>query len=54
LRNIDRVLRGVVVRRGGVEVDTQGDAFFFAFASAKAAVAAAGEAQEALAAGPKR
>jgi hypothetical protein len=36
----------------GVEVDTQGDAFFVAFASAKDAVAAASDAQRALASGP--
>jgi hypothetical protein len=37
-----------VARHGGVEVDTQGDAFFVAFPEARAAFAAAGEAQEAL------
>src|SRR4029079_731871 len=40
--------------RGGVEVDTQGDAFFVAFASASNAVAAAAECQRALAEGPIR
>ena len=35
---------------GGYEVDTAGDAFFVAFASAKEAVAAAADAQQALAA----
>ena len=40
-----RVVREAVVRHGGVEVDTQGDAFFVAFADADAAVAAALEAQ---------
>jgi predicted ATPase len=38
----------------GVEVDTQGDAFFFAFARASDALAAAGQAQQALASGPIR
>ena len=38
-----RSVREVVARHGGVEVDTQGDAFFLAFASAASAVAAAGE-----------
>src|SRR2546428_8799462 len=46
------ILRAVLTRRRGVEVDTQGDAFFFAFAKASNAVAAAREAQEALASGP--
>jgi predicted ATPase/class 3 adenylate cyclase len=49
-----RVLRAVFWRHGGVEVDTQGDAFFVAFSRASAAVVAAGEAQEALADGPVR
>src|SRR5437588_470357 len=39
---------------GGVEVDTQGDAFFVAFQTAPAAVAAAQAGQEALAAGRLR
>jgi predicted ATPase len=43
-----RVLRGVFGRHGGVEVDTQGDAFFVAFARASDALAAAGEAQAEL------
>jgi hypothetical protein len=43
-----RVLRAAFVRHGGVEVDTQGDAFFVAFASAREAVAAAAEGQAAL------
>ncbi|MEN3340840.1 MAG: hypothetical protein V7644_244 [Actinomycetota bacterium] len=47
-------LRAAFARHGGVEVDTQGDAFFVAFASARAAVAAAGDAQQALAPGPIR
>ncbi len=49
-----RILRGVMERYGGVEVDTQGDAFFYAFARASNAVAAAGTAQDALAAGDIR
>ncbi len=47
-----RVIREACARSGGVEVDTQGDAFFFAFASAPGALAAAGEMAEALATGP--
>jgi class 3 adenylate cyclase len=43
------LLRDVFGRHGGVEVDTQGDAFFVAFGSARDAVAAAREAQESLA-----
>jgi predicted ATPase/class 3 adenylate cyclase len=48
------VLRRTFNRHGGVEVDTQGDAFFYAFPTAPGALAAAGEGQEALAAGPVR
>ncbi|HZC29378.1 MAG TPA: adenylate/guanylate cyclase domain-containing protein, partial [Gaiellaceae bacterium] len=48
-----RVLREAFVRHGGVEVDTQGDAFFVAFARASEALAAAGDAQAALT-GPVR
>ncbi|MFN2471131.1 MAG: adenylate/guanylate cyclase domain-containing protein [Gaiellaceae bacterium] len=43
-----RVLRGAFERHGGVEVDTQGDAFFVAFACASDALAAAEDAQRAL------
>jgi len=43
-----RVLRKAFERHGGVEVDTQGDAFFVAFARAKEALEAAAEAQQAL------
>jgi predicted ATPase/class 3 adenylate cyclase len=43
-----RVPRAVYRRHGGVEVDTQGDAFFYAFADAQEAVAAAEEGREAL------
>jgi predicted ATPase len=49
-----RVLREVFARHGGVEVDTQGDAFFVAFARAKDALAAAAEGQAALEPGPIR
>ena len=49
-----RVLRVAFAQRGGVEVDTQGDAFFYAFPSASEAVEAAGEGQQALSAGPVR
>jgi hypothetical protein len=44
------ILRAAVKERGGREVDNQGEAFFFAFASANAAVGAAVGAQRALAA----
>jgi predicted ATPase/class 3 adenylate cyclase len=43
-----RVVRVVFEEHGGVEVDTQGDAFFVAFSSAADAVAAAKEAQREL------
>ena len=49
-----RVLRDAWGRRDGVEVDTQGDAFFVAFGRASAAVAAAADAQAGLAGGPVR
>src|SRR5215211_288430 len=49
----DRI-RDSVARHGGTEVDTQGDAFFIAFARASDAVAAAVDAQNALVAGPVR
>lgn len=45
-----RLLREVVERHGGVEVEMQGDSFHFAFASARAAAEAAADAQRALAA----
>ena len=41
-------------RHRGTEVDTQGDSFFYAFASAKDAAEAASEAQAELAGGPMR
>jgi predicted ATPase/class 3 adenylate cyclase len=44
-----RVLRNAFGRHGGIEVDTQGDAFFVAFATAPGAIAAASEAQVELA-----
>ncbi len=49
-----RVVREAFSRHDGVEVDTQGDAFFVAFARASDAVAAAGDAQAALARVPVR
>jgi predicted ATPase/class 3 adenylate cyclase len=45
------ILRETLARHGGVEVDTQGDAFFVAFPTASGAVDAAREAQEALRSG---
>jgi class 3 adenylate cyclase len=44
-----RLVRDAFTARGGVEVDTQGDAFFFSFPRARDAVAAAVDAQRALA-----
>jgi predicted ATPase len=44
-----RVIRDAVTARGGVEVDTQGDAFFVAFPTAPDALAAAEAARDALA-----
>ena len=49
-----RRLRDEFARHGGVEVDTQGDSFFVAFAKASDALAAATAAREALADGPVR
>ena len=40
-----RILREAFARHDGVEVDTQGDAFFVAFPSAAGAVAAADDAR---------
>ena len=48
------VVRGALAEHGGVEVDTQGDAFFCAFSSARSAVACAAEIQATLANGPVR
>ncbi len=42
-----RLVREAFGRHGGTEIDTQGDAFFFAFARARDAVAAAVDAQRA-------
>jgi class 3 adenylate cyclase len=47
-------LREAFARHDGVEVDTQGDAFFVAFPRAADAVAAAGAARDALDDGPIR
>ena len=49
-----RLLRDAFTAHDGVEVDTQGDAFFVAFADAQAAAAAALDAQAAVASGPIR
>jgi class 3 adenylate cyclase len=49
-----RVLRAASARHHGVEVDTQGDAFFIAFPTASDAVAAARDAQRGLASSPVR
>ena len=49
-----RILRDAFSAHGGVEVDTQGDAFFVAFPTAVGAVDAAAAARDGLAAGPIR
>jgi predicted ATPase/class 3 adenylate cyclase len=49
-----RILRDAFADHAGVEVDTQGDAFFAAFASARNAVASAKDAQTQLSATPIR
>lgn len=49
-----RVLRRASAAQGGLEVDTQGDAFFFAFPTAPGALAAASAAAVRLAGGPIR
>ena len=49
-----RLLRQAFAAHDGVEVDTQGDAFFVAFGRASDAVAAAADAQRALESGPIR
>ncbi len=46
------MIREACAADGGVEVDTQGDAFFFAFPTAPGALAAAAAMTEALASGP--
>ncbi len=48
LEDHQRVLRTAFSKYGGHEIDTQGDAFFYAFGSAHEAVLAAVEAQRAL------
>jgi predicted ATPase/class 3 adenylate cyclase len=50
----NRLLREAFSQHGGLEVGTQGDSFFVAFADAGSAVAAARDAQTALAGGPVR
>ena len=54
LGNHRRVIRDACARRDGVEVDTQGDAFFFAFPTAPGALAAASAFTEALSSGAIR
>ncbi len=49
-----RLIREACAAEGGVEVDTQGDAFFFAFPTAPGALAAAQAFTDALASGPIR
>jgi predicted ATPase len=49
-----RLMREAFTAQGGVEVDTQGDGFFVAFPEAAGALAAAAQAQAALAEGPIR
>ena len=46
-----RVIRGACASQDGIEVDTQGDAFFLAFPTAPGALAAAAEMTEALTSG---
>src|SRR5581483_5481699 len=50
LEGHQQVVREVVRRHGGEEVDTEGDAFFVVFDDARRAVSAATEVHEALAA----
>lgn len=54
LREHRRIVREGFHRHGGVEVDTEGDAFFVAFSDATAALAAADDVQRGLASGPIR
>ena len=49
-----RVIREACAAESGVEVDTQGDAFFFAFPTAPGALAAASGFTDALASGQIR
>ena len=53
-RSTGALLRAAFAAHGGVEVDTQGDAFFVAFPTAPGALAAAAELTDALADGPIR
>ncbi len=48
------LLRDAIARHGGIEVDTEGDAVFAAFATAVGALTAARQAQAALGTGPVR
>ena len=43
-----RIVRGAFAEHGGMEIDTQGDAFFYSFVRARDAAAGAVEAQRAL------
>ena len=54
LREHRRIVRASIQAHGGVEVDTQGDAFLVVFPTASGAIAAAAATQESLAAGPIR
>ena len=49
-----RLIREACMAEGGVEVDTQGDAFFFAFPTAPGALAAAAAFSDTLTSGPIR
>jgi predicted ATPase len=49
-----RIVRDAFARHAGYEVDNEGDAFFFAFASAASAISAVSEAMHELEAGPVR
>ncbi len=49
-----RIVREACARHQGYEVDYEGDAFFYAFATAQAAVTAIGEAMQGLQGGPIR
>jgi predicted ATPase/class 3 adenylate cyclase len=49
-----RLLRSAFSAHGGVEVDTEGDAFFYVFSDAGDALAAAVQGQQALGSGPVR
>ncbi len=49
-----RIVRDAFARHAGYEVDNEGDAFFYAFASAASAITAVSEAMHELEAGPVR